>query len=149
MARRRVADTLDGSIGRPLLLACLLGLALLLGHQLVMASPWHAEEMSMGRGSVMLPAVSMPGVAAPADGRNPHATHGDRPPLTGWRECLRQEGVLPALLLLLAFAGLWWRLASVAPVDLLPRVGEQVAHFLRPPPLEPSRRRALLQVFLN
>lgn len=149
MAWPTVTDKRHGRLGCPLLLACLLGLALLLGHQLVMASPWHAAAMSMDRGRVMPAAVTTRVVAVPADDLIPHTTPRDQQPLTRWQECLSQDGLLPALLLLLALAGIWWRLTSAALADMYSRVEEQVARFLRPPPLAPSRRRALLQVFRN
>ena len=137
-----------GRLGRPLLLACLLSLALLVGHQLVMASSRHVDTMVMDPGAVMPSTVTTWAVAAPADDRNPHAIPGNQQPHGGLRACLSQDGVLPGLLLLLAFAGLWGRRASVTLPDTRLHVGVRAARFLRPPPLEPWRRRALLQVFL-
>ncbi len=142
-----------GRRGRSLLLACLLGLALLglallVGHQLVMASARHVDIMVMDPGAVRPSTVTTWAVAAPADDRNPHAIPGNRQPPAGWRACLSPDGVLPGLLLLLACAGLWGRRASVTLPDTRRHVGARAARFPPPPPLEPRRRRALLQVFL-
>ncbi len=145
MIRRAVAERLQGRLGGSFLLACVLSLALLLGHQLVMATSQHAAEMGMDRGQVALVAMSPEAVTGPADDTPPV----DQRPLTGWEACFSQEGLLPTLLLLLALAGIWWRLAGTTLPDTLPRAGHHVSRFLHPPPLEPSRRRALLQVFLN
>lgn len=145
MIRRAVAAKVQGRLGGPFLLACLLGLALLLGHQLVMASAQHAAEMGMDRGQVTLTAGTAQVVVGSADDLTPV----DQQPLTGWEACFSQEGLLPTLLLLLTLAGIWWRCAGATLGDMLPRVGIHIARFLHPPPLAPTRRRALLQVFLN
>ena len=149
MVRAAVSDALHGRPGRHLLLASLLVLVALLGHQLIMASPQHAEGMVMGRGQSMGAADTAHAVAASADDRTPHPTPGDQQPLSGWAECFSQDGVLPTLLLLLVIVVLWWRPTSTAAIDTLARAGQRAARFLHPPPLEPARRRALLQVFLN
>lgn len=149
MVRAAVSDSLYGRPGRRLLLASLLVLAVLLGHQLVMASPQHAEGMAMGRGQGMGAAETTHSIAAEANDRTPYPAPGDRQPPSGWAECFSQEGVSLTLLLLLISAALWWRPASTATIATLARAGQRAARFLHPPPLEPSRRRALLQVFLN
>jgi hypothetical protein len=148
MVRAAVRDSLRGRPGRLLLLASLLVLVAFLGHQLIMASPQHAEGMVMDRGQGMGAADTAHAIAASADDRTPHPAPGDRPPLSGWAECFSQDGVLPTLLLILIIVALW-RPASVAPSASLARAGRRAARFLHPPPLEPARRRALLQVFLN
>jgi len=114
-----------------------------------MATAGHADAMSLGREQDMPTAGVTLSVAASAGDRNLHASPEDRQPTSGWAECFSQDGILPTLLLLLTFAGLWRRFASAAPRDTPRQVGERAARFLHPPPLEPSRRRALLQVFLN
>ena len=144
MMRRAVAAKVQGGLGRSFLLACLLGLALLLGHQLVMASPQHATEMGMDRGRVTLTAGTTQVVAGPTG----ELTPAERQPLSGWEACFSQEGLLPALLSLLTLTSIWWLCASVTLPAKTPRVGGHIARFLHPPPLEPARRRALLQVFL-
>lgn len=114
-----------------------------------MASPQHAADMAMDRGQIMGAAEGMPAVAASADDRILDRAPGDRQPSSAWMECFSQDGVLPTLLLLPIIAVLWWRSRSMALLDALAQMGRWVARFLHPPPLEPSRRRALLQVFLN
>lgn len=145
MVRRAVAAKLREALGRPFLLACLLGFALLLGHQLVMATAQHADAMGMDRGRVALTAGTTPAVAGPADDLAPV----ERQPLTGWEACFSQDGLLHTLLLLLTLVGIWWRCAGTTLAALLSRAGNRVARFLHPPPLAPARRRALLQVYLN
>jgi len=141
MIRRVVAAKAQGRLGNSFLLACLFVLTLLLGHQLIMASPTHATEMGM---DPTLTAGSMRVTVESAGDLTPV----DRLPLTGWEACFSPEGLLPALLSLLTLASIWWRCASVTLPAKTPRVGGHIARFLHPPPLEPARRRALLQVFL-
>lgn len=149
MAQRAVTAKRRGRLGRPLLLAWLLGLALLLGHQVIMATARHGDDMGMGLDRIGLTAVTAQAVAAPADQRDSPSTPGDRQPLTGWEECFSQVGLLPALPSLLTLAGMLWLFTSPAAVGMVSWAGEQFSRFLHPPPLAPSRRRALLQVFRN
>ena len=144
MIRRAVAAKVQGRLGGPFLLACLLGLALLLGHQLVMASAQHAAEMGMDRGRVTLTAGNAQVVAGQAG----ELTPAERQPLSGWEACFSQEGLPPALLSLLTLVSIWWLCASVTLPAKIPCVGSRISRFLHPPPLEPARRRALLQIFL-
>ncbi len=143
MGRLVAMGRLHGRHGRRVLLACLFGLILLLGHQLVMATERHATQMGMGHGPSMRTSL----MAAPTtllaagDTDNPQ-------PLTTWDECLGQNGVLPLLLLLLAFAGTW-RLGATSLTAAITRWWGLFSLSLHPPPLKPARRRALLQVFRN
>ncbi len=140
-ARARI----DARPGHRFLLACLLGFALLLAHQLLMATPRHAAEMGLAhpRGMAALP------MAQPAAG----VLVGDLPagplPPANWEACLAQAGLLPALLLLLVLAGLARRLWGGGAVPTGRHADRPRRRFLHPPPLEPARRRALLQVFRN
>lgn len=149
MLRVAPGDSLQGRLGRRLSFASLLVLAVLLGHALIMASPRHAEGMAMGRGRAMGAAGIAPAVAALADDTAPAPAPGDRQPPPRWAGCSPQDGVLPTLLLLLIGAVLWWRAARTARLDTPARAGRRAARAARPPPLAPSRRRALLQVFRN
>ena len=147
MARPTVTARRFGRRGCPLLPTCLLVLALFLGHQLLMATPRHALAMDMGRGPDLALAPAAQRVATPATFLVAHDGGGPSP-LTGWEECRAQAGVVPLLLLLLTFVGLWSRLSHAALADRYARIAARVARFLHPPPLASSRRRALLQVFL-
>lgn len=145
MVRSAILSRLGGRLGRPLLLACLLGLALLLGHQLVMAIPRHS--MAMGADvSLHRPhaTAAWSALTAPVDASD----RGHRGPLTGWEECLTQLGALPLVLLLLALVGNRGRPRRALPTIAAVHPWSRPAHYFHPPPLEPSRRRALLQVFL-
>ena len=148
MVRRADAGDRRGWLARRFLLASLLALALLFGHQLVMATARHAGDMAMGGGLAMPAGATMRAVAAPAHDPPDLTIPGDRRPLSGWEACFAQYGVLPTLLLLLLLAGIGGRVAGATLADMFPG-GAPLARFLHPPPLEPSRRRALLQVFLN
>lgn len=149
MVRAAVRNSLHGWLERSLVLASLLVLAVLLGHQLVMASPQHAADMAMDRGQIMGAAEVMLAVAVSADDHALAPAPGDRQPSSTWMGCFSQDGILPTLLLLPIIAVLWWRSRSMGLIDALAQAGRRVARSLHPPPLEPSRRRALLQVFLN
>lgn len=144
MVLRAVAEKLRRVRGHPLLLACVFGFALLVGHQVVMASARHAADMGMTRPRAMPTAGTARVVAAPVGDLAPS----EHRPLTGWEACLSQQGLLPTLLLLLALAGIWWRCAGATLADSLSQPDARAARFLHPPPLAPARRRALLQVFL-
>jgi hypothetical protein len=145
MVRPAIPARFGGRLGCPFLLACLLGLALLLGHQLVMATPRHAMAMgadvSLHRPHAM---DAWSALTAPVDASDRE----HRGPLTGWEECLTQLGALPLMLLLLALVGLRGRPRRVLPTVAAPHPWPRPARCFHPPPLEPSRRRALLQVFL-
>lgn len=145
MVRSAIPARLRRRLGRPFLLACLLGLALLLGHQLVMATTRHAMEIgadaSLHRPHAM---AAWPTLTAPIDASDRE----HRGPLTGWEGCLTQLGVLPLLLLLLALIGLWGRPRRALPTVAAPHHWSCPTRCFHPPPLEPSRRRALVQVFL-
>ena len=134
-------------LGRRLLLAGLLGLAVLLSHHLLMATERHARDMSMaGAHGVLARSVghrpTMPAVVAGA-----HQPDDAPLPLPAWEECLAQYAILPVLLLLLALveASRWLGRG----VPLLPSLGGWAPALLHPPPPDGARRRAFLQVFLN
>ena len=147
MVRPTVTARCFGRRGCPLLPTCLLVLVLFLGHQLLMATPQHALAMDMGRGPDLALSPAVQGVATSAaflaarDG-------GGSNPLTGWEECLAQAGVVPLLLLLLTFADLWSGRTRAALAGRYARIAARAVRLLHPPPLAPSRRRALLQVFI-
>lgn len=145
MARPTASDKRQRRVGRRLLSACLLGLVVFLGHRLAMASPWPAGVMGMDRGSAMRTAITTSAVTPPAADLNLHTAHGDRQPPARWEECLAPEGVLPLPLLGFICAG---QLKDTTLVAVLSRPGAHSSRFLYPPPLDPSRRRALLQIFL-
>ncbi len=136
MGQRAAMARGHGRHERPVLVACLFVLTLLLGHQLVMTTERHATQMGMGHG----PGLATTLLAADTT---------DTPqPLTSWEECLGQNGVLPLLLFLFALAGIW-RLGHTSRTTAIARQWGQRFLSLPPPPLEPGRRRALLQVFRN
>lgn len=149
MARRIITGRLpERLLRRPLLLACLLGLTLLLGHQLVMATGQHARDMNMGMSpghSLLAPVAAV--LAAPIDSLDIRTTSGGEHPFIGWEGCFAQNGTLPVPLLLLSIGSepLWWAL----PLSRPSRGRSGARRFLPLPSLSPMRRRALLQVFLN
>jgi len=106
MVRRVRAGQARVQLGGSLLLACLLGLVLLLGHQLIMVTTDHADAMVMARE----PVRGAVGANPMAEGQA--ASPSKRRPLTGWEACFSQEGLLPALLVLLALIGVWSRRGS-------------------------------------
>lgn len=143
-----VIGRLDGRLGRRLLLPCLLVLALLLAHELLMATERHAMDMSVARERGM-PVALVAHVAAVSALPEAGEAADDRSPLSGWEECLAQSAILPTLLLLLALVGIWRRLSGGPPISGGPRTRGYGHRFLHPPPLTPTRRQALLQVFRN
>lgn len=146
--RTTVTGRFGGRLGRHLWPACLLVFALFLTHQLVMATEQHTMAMGMTRSHAMLARAVAPMAAMVADLPSAAESAGERMPFSGWEECFAQAAILPALLLLLALAGLLRQLATGAPL-----AGQQTRwldlHPRPPPLLDPARRRALLQVFRN
>lgn len=145
MVRPAIPAWLGRRLGRPLLLACLLGLALLLGHQFVMASARHAMAMGTEASRHRVPALAAWPVSAALVAASVREHRGAP---TGGEECLAQLGTLPLMLLLLALVGLRGRSRPSPPTVAAPHPWSRPARRFHPPPLAPSRRRALLQVFL-
>ncbi len=147
----RATERQRGAAGRQVLLAGFLGLTVLLGHLLLMASERHAMDMGMGRGHGGLTPPVAQALIAPAALLNMRDDAHTPQPLTRWEECLTPAAVLPVLLLLLLLALIGrWRRRNGSPLGATrPHVWSQGRFFLHPPPLEPGRRRALLQVFRN
>lgn len=124
---------------RGFVLACALALALLLTHQALIASACHLVVMESPHERI-IPCSAMHARIMP------HA--GTDAPQVLLSECAAQRAVLPLLLF-------WLVLLAVLPC-LLPALwhlpSPPWAHHLRfprPPPLAPTQRRALLQVFRN
>ena len=148
---RAAAWGLRARLGGGLWLVCLLVLGLCVTHQLFMATERHAAVMGPvhERGTPwpigVRAALSLEPHGAPEEPGPPshHTTPG---------ECPAQRAVLPVLLAMLVLAGALLALRRDRR-RLVDR--ERLRGLLRglavpvPPPLPPTRRRALLQVFLN
>lgn len=127
---------------------CALVFLLVVTHIILMASERHAAVMSpqMGASSPMaaVPRILPQAAAhdASEDGRQPAPHH------TMLGDCPAQQTVPPLFLLLLILMALLRRLLPITPLATRP-VWAWQCRFSLPPPLDPARRRALLQVFLN
>ena len=139
-----------GRLGRRLLLAGLLGLALLLSHPLLLATERHASDRSTAasHGMRTRPVAHAAAMAAIFPGAG-DADAEERRPLPIWEECFAPNAILPVVLLLLALLGASRWFGRGSPV--LPGLpgGPADPRAFHPPRLAPARRRALLQVFLN
>ena len=127
---------------------CALVFLLVVTHIILMASERHATVMApqMGASSPMgAIARLLPRDAAhdaAEDGRQPAPHH------TMLGDCPAQQTVPPLFLLLLVLMALLRRLLPTTPQATRP-AWARPCRFSLPPPLDPARRRALLQVFLN
>lgn len=128
-------------------LCCALVFLLIVTHVFLMASERHATVMGPQMDATSTGAIArlLPQVAAHAgdeDGQ-PSAPHH---PVRG--DCPAQQAIPPFFLLLLLLVVLLRR-----PLPTLPRAARRSRGWpcalSLPPPLDPARRRALLQVFLN
>lgn len=132
-------------LGHRLVLGCLLVLAVLAAHLALMASTLHAEMVVRPHG-VPAPAMVLGVDMADGHGAEEHPT--PRAPRPILEDCSPGEALLPALLLLTLLVAL-----GAFGVGLQPG-GDRGAwprgvRFSLPPPLAPTRRRALMQVFRN
>jgi hypothetical protein len=125
---------------------CALVFLLIVTHVFLMASERHAAVMGPQMDAAPMGAIArlMPQIMA-------HAGHEDSQPTsphhTVLGDCPAQQAVPPLFLLLLLLIALLRRL--LPPPQFARLSWAWLSSLSLPPPLDPARRRALLQVFLN
>lgn len=124
-------------------LCCALVFLLVVTHIILMASERHAAVMSPQMGAASIGTIARLLPRAMAHGEEPASPHH---PVLG--DCPAQQTVPPLFLLLLVLMALLRRLLPITPRATRP-AWAWPCRFSLPPPLDPARRRALLQVFLN